>query len=75
MNLQIVESSQNYVVIQRYGHRYVVRKIDRLKNTFPNPNFMGSGMALRGILKAGETIKEFIKRDKLKTLRPIEKPN
>ena len=68
-----IDRSGDYSVIKKYGQHYVVRKIDRLKNTFPNPNFMGSEMALRGVLRKGETIKRFIKWDRLKDLRPMRK--
>ena len=70
-----IDRSGGYNVIKMHGVGYVLRELDRTNTGFSNPNFMGSGMALRGILKAGETIKEFKRRDRLKQLRPIEKPN
>lgn len=76
MIFKLVETSGLYKVIESYGHNYVMRELDRNKKKgFPNPNFMGSMMALRGILKPDETINQFIKRDGLKQLRPMNKDN
>ena len=75
METTTIKKSGGYNVIRKHGVGYVLRELDREHSGFSNPNFIGSGMALRGVLKAGETISQFVKRDTLKTLRPIEKPN
>ena len=75
MEKTIIEQTGPYNVIKKNGIGYVLRELDRKGTGFQDPNFMDSGMALRGILQPGETIKQFIRRDKLKTLRPMEKPN
>ena len=75
MEKTIIEQTGPYNVITKNGVGYVLRELDRKGTGFLNPNFMDSGMALRGILQPGETIKQFIRRDKLKTLRPIENSN
>ena len=73
MQAKIIESLDQYTIITKYGFRYVVRPIDRGTSGHPNANFMGSTMALRGVMKAGETLLKFIKRDRLKDLRPMSK--
>lgn len=75
METTTIEQTGGYNVIVKNNVGYVLREIDRTNTGFPNPNFIGSGMALRGILKPGETIKQFVRRDRLKVFRPIEKSN
>ena len=73
-DIMIIETSNDYSVIAKHGYHYVVRSLDRGDHSgFRNPNFMGSEMALRGVLRKGETLKRFIKRDGLKDLRPMSK--
>ena len=69
----LVEKLKGYSAISKFGHCYVVRSLYRNHAEFNDPNFMGTEMALRGILKRNETLLKFIKRDRLKELRPMRK--
>ncbi len=70
----IIETIQQYSVIAKYGFHYVVRSLDRGGHSgYRDPNFLGSEMACRGVLRKGETLARFIRRDGLKDLRPMHK--
>lgn len=50
-----------YKVIQGWGATYVVTGHERPWGA-PQPNFMGSGLALTGILRDGETVDDFVNK-------------
>ena len=63
-----VSSDSEYMTIPVYGKKYVMRNFKRLDYHLPQPDFMGMGMALCGILNEGETTQQWIdKHGKSKT--------
>ncbi len=61
----------NFQIIEVHGHKHVLKPSSRVKSYFvqngvrteliPNPDYLNTGMCLCGILKAGQTLDEFIK--------------
>jgi len=64
---------EKYSVLQRNGISYVLKIYEGDRpSSWDMPNFMGTGKALAGILKKGETLEEWLKR-KEKRLKNIKK--
>lgn len=64
---------EKYSVLQRNGISYVLKIYEGNRSSpWDMPNFMGTGKALAGILKKGETLEEWLKR-KEKRLKNIKK--
>lgn len=56
---------KNFKTLVVAGKTHVVIDLNRNDDYYPNPNYMGTGMALCGILNDGETLEEFkIRKEK-----------
>lgn len=49
-----------------HGKIHVLRFYRRMGSQLPQPNYIGSGMALCGVLRDGETLQEWISRNQTK---------
>ena len=63
-NFQVIKHSVvDYIVVDAPNRgNYVGSVADYERQPIPMPNFKGTGMALKGILKKGETINAWHKR-------------
>lgn len=58
-----MKSDRHYGTVRKNGYTYVVVSNPRpMTKNYPEPDFLGTGMALCGVLKEGETLQEFIER-------------
>jgi len=55
----------NYKTITVHSRTHVLTDYDRNNKVYPNPNYKNTGMALVGILRKDETLKEWILRAKI----------
>lgn len=65
---------EHYKILKVAGQEHVLRHVDRsetfylsvggekVKNKLPDANYLGTGMALCGVLRKGESLKKFLKR-------------
>ena len=53
--------NQNYSTLEKNGEVYVLRTRRRI-TTFSDANFMGTGLALSGILERGQNLKAWIEK-------------
>lgn len=56
------EKEGEYSILEVNGVRYVLVKLIRNGTAHPQPNFMGTGLALVAILKKRETLKSFLQK-------------
>jgi len=51
-----------YSTIEFNGRLHILTDAPETRGAYPMPNFMGTGKALAGVCKKGETIEEWMKR-------------
>lgn len=49
---------KNYQTIQVHGRTHVICAVD-LRSGYPEPNYMGTGMALCGVIDAGKSLDDW----------------
>lgn len=66
---QETSSEAEYITKQIHGHIYVLRRYKRLTDSMPQPDFIGTGMALCAVLRQGETLNGWYRDFKYKMER------
>ncbi len=56
------QKSMKYEVREFYGAGHVLTRAEARPDSIPTANFKGTGCALAGLLRKGETLNEWIKR-------------
>lgn len=51
-----------YGTIKVVGRTHIVKEVFRKDMDFPAPNYQGTGKALVGVCRVGETLEEWVKR-------------
>lgn len=60
------DQSRKYKILPFGSYYYVLTPSPIRGGIYPNADFKGTGMALVGVLKKGETLTDFINRQKKK---------
>lgn len=59
----------DFETIQVLGRTHVVRHVERPSKHYPEPNYRGTGKALCGVTREGESLEAWIRRTKIAKLK------
>ena len=66
---EITDEAYSMQVLIVHGHKHVIRPFDH--DPYPQPDYRGTGMALCGVLREGQTLDHF-RNDWIKMQRTFE---